>query len=285
MRSLRRIFRADPLVTFALVGALIFAIDRRLAGSEGGSIVVDAAWAAAIEASLARGRAAPPEPKVVAAAIHEAADEERLVREALALGLDRGDVIVRRRLAQKMRFLLEDRGAEAVGDAALLERLAARPERYERPALIAITQVFVDAGRHADAEARAISLKRALEGGAVAIGLGDPWPHGQQIGLRAVGALDGLFGDGFGAAAAGAEIGAWQALRSPYGWHVVRVDAYEAARPATLEEARARLLAEAQAEARAAAQAAAMAALRARYPLTLAEGLRPGLAAALAEGP
>src|SRR6185295_2323909 len=76
-------------------------------------------------------------------------DEQVLYREALALGLDRKDVIVRRQLTQKMRFLIEDATMPAEPSTAELQAwLEQHAERYGQPSTVSFQQVFLSRGRH-----------------------------------------------------------------------------------------------------------------------------------------
>lgn len=283
MTPLGRLLR-EPLVVFLVGGALIFGVDALWAErGRGEEIVVDGAWAGAIEAEVARGRGREPSAAEVAAGIAAAVDEERLYREGLARGLDRGDPIVRRRVIQKMRFVHEERGEAAALDEAALEAwLTENAARYEVPEQVAITQVFA-AGAGAEAEARSREMLAALEAGGDPAGLGDPSPHGGSLGLRPRAALAGLFGEDFAAAVMGLEVGRWTRLRSSHGWHAVRVDARARARAPRLAEIRGKVAADAVAASRGAALRKGMEELRRRYPRVL-EGVRPEVASALGEG-
>lgn len=263
--AIRALLR-EPLLHFAAIGALIFAADAAWGErprADVGAVVVDDAWARGLEAGLRRSLGRPPSADELAAALADAVDDELLFREARALGLDRGDPIVRRRLIQKARFVHEDRAALApADDAALAAYAEAHAERYRLPPRLAITQVFAAADRHADPEAAARELLAQLEGGAEPIGLGDPLAHGQRLGLRAAGDLDGLFGAGFVAGLDDAAAGAWTITRSSYGWHVVRVDRREGASDPPLATIRGRVEVDLLGERREEAAAAAVAALR-----------------------
>ncbi len=69
--------------------------------------------------------------------------EEVLCREALALGLDRDDTIVRRRLAQKMEFLTDDlAGAAEPEDAAVRNFFETNAARYAKPAQVSFRHVY-----------------------------------------------------------------------------------------------------------------------------------------------
>lgn len=274
---LRRIAR-EPLVLFSAFGLAIFGLHRVVAGpTRDAAIVVDGAWVAAMAAELTRAAGRPPGAEELSAALEDAADEERLYREGLALGLDREDPIVRRRVIQKTRFLAEDRGAaRPVEDAELAAWLDAHPERYRAPARVAITQVFVAGERHADPEGEARRLLAALSGGAAPEGLGDPSPHGQRLRLRPLAALADMFGAEFAAAVEPLDVGRWSPAPGRGGWHVVRVDDREPERLPALSELRPRLQADLLESRRREAARAALEALRRRYPLVVEEAPSPG---------
>ncbi|MCA9635594.1 MAG: hypothetical protein KC420_06135, partial [Myxococcales bacterium] len=164
---LRALLR-EPLVHFVVAGGLLFGLHRLVAPPPAiaGEVVIDREWARAVGGELGRALGRPPAADELAGALVDAVDQELLYREGLALGLDRGDPIVRRRVIQRARFLHEDRAElAAIDDAALAEELAAAPERYRLPPRIALTHVFVAGDRAEDPEAEARRLLAALEGG------------------------------------------------------------------------------------------------------------------------
>src|SRR6185437_16998911 len=93
--------------------------------------------------------------------------EEALFREASAMGLAEGDYVIRRRLVQKMLYLLDDTATEsfAPNDAALLGYLHAHEDRYREAPTITFTQVFLEDAivRPEGGERAAERLKRELE--------------------------------------------------------------------------------------------------------------------------
>lgn len=153
-------------------------------------------------------------------------NDEILVREALAMGLDRGDIIVRRRLIQKMEFLIENSEPVPPPTDAELERfLAAHPDRYASPARVTFTHVFVSAQHPGgDVAGTAASLKAQLEAGADPASLGDPFLRGREFRLHAQGELANVFGAAFAAAVMGLPENVWSGpVHSTFGEHVVRV--------------------------------------------------------------
>ena len=110
-------------------------------------------------------------------------DETLLVMDARRLGLDHDDPIVRRRLEEKMRYLLEDAASSgAASDDALRAHLSAYPERFMLPERVSLEQRFFSRaarGAHLDADAQAaLSMLRAGEDAE-----GDKHPLGDAITL------------------------------------------------------------------------------------------------------
>jgi hypothetical protein len=109
--------------------------------------------------------------------------EEVLYREALAMGLDRDDTIVRRRMAQKMEFLTDDVvGAAEPDDAALQRFFAENAARYAKPARVSFRHVyFSKEKRGASVEASACEAL-GIGKGASDDTFGDDVPHGRVCG-------------------------------------------------------------------------------------------------------
>ena len=130
------ILQRSPLLVFLALGVGAFAVERWLAAEDAGRRVITLtdeqvdALAARWDAQWGR----PPTGRELRGLIDEAVREEILYREALRRGLDRGDPIVRRRLAQKMTFMLEDSAALPEPTAREVEEhFAAHAERYRGP--------------------------------------------------------------------------------------------------------------------------------------------------------
>src|SRR6476469_6919771 len=97
----------EPLVQMALAGAVLFALYRWVSPPRPGQrIEVSAEVVRGLRADHARRTGAAPTAAEEQALVRRYVENEALYREALALTLDRGDVIVRRRLVQKMELFL-----------------------------------------------------------------------------------------------------------------------------------------------------------------------------------
>src|SRR5688500_11363628 len=112
--SLLRRWLREPLCRFLLIGAALLGADavlgrdRFAAGSEPARIVISASRKAALADAFRAEQGRAPHAEELAALLDRWLDDEVLYREAVALGLDRRDVVVKRQLTQKMRFLIED---------------------------------------------------------------------------------------------------------------------------------------------------------------------------------
>src|SRR5271165_1292454 len=136
--ALVRRWLREPLIHFLLAGALIFAVYDLLNPTAGRSAQVDQIVLTKDDLRqlaigwLAQGRALPSAEEM-RALVEQKVREEILSREAVALGLDKDDELIRRRLAQKMDFLAAD--VAALQDPSEAELSLVRAERVQlRPA-------------------------------------------------------------------------------------------------------------------------------------------------------
>ncbi|MEC7948784.1 MAG: peptidylprolyl isomerase [Myxococcota bacterium] len=250
----------EPLLWFLLLGLGLFGLDRLWPDdSVDGPVEISADTVTALVDGFAEAQGRAPTEVEIDALVESHADELRALREARALGLDRADPVVRRRLIQKLAFL--DQGAlPTPDDHTLSEFLAAHASRYARPPRTDGMALRLRPGTSA-ADARA-----QLVAGALPTQLGMPGPHppgwtgltASQVAARtdpAVGvALDTL------------EMGTWQPVESGAVTWLIRLDARQSGDEAALSDVRERVLADWQAEERKRRLESARAARRARWP-------------------
>jgi peptidyl-prolyl cis-trans isomerase C len=275
----------EPLVHFVLLGAVVFVMHQWVAPPRPTNrIVISDAILRGLRQEHLRRSGALPTPEEEAALIQRFVDNEILYREAIAEGLDRGDLIVRRRLVQKMEFVLE--GGEPIAepsDAELQAYLAAHAEHYAVAERVALVHVFVSTDQHGpDAERTAAALRLQLENGFDPSGLGDPFLRGREFPLHTERELAGIFGTPFAAQLMTLPAGPWSApIRSSYGLHLVRITERSASRQPPLAEVRPAVQRDWQEERRTAADATALARLRRRYEVTVenSEAAASGLSA------
>jgi len=239
MKYLVRLLR-EPLLHFFVFGGLIFLLYTAVSGPAPEPVDWVVITPERIE-QLAAGYQAvwqrPPIGDELRALIDDFVREEIYYREALALGLDRNDTVIRRRLRQKMEFLT-DTGADLFEPAAgeLEAYLAANEQTFRRKQSLAFEQIFL--GENPTAERIEASLG-ALQTDPEA----DPSQWGErtllpaQLDLSPPDAIDGVFGKGFFDRLASMPRGVWVGpVESGYGVHLVRITDSLPARLPTLAE-------------------------------------------------
>lgn len=275
MRFLPVLARAsrEPLAHFVALGAAIFAIHAAFAAPpRDARVVVSADFVEGLRREHAARLGRSPTPDEERALVDQFVDEEVLYREAVAMGLDRGDPIIRRRLAQKMTFLAEDEAAREPSDEELRDYLAAHADRYREAQRVSFRHVFMSRDRRGEAAAE--DARRAIgelsRGAISAEGAGDPFLQGSEIKRRTQVEIESMFGAGFAAKVIDAEPGAWLGpLSSSYGEHAILVlERADGAAP-DLASVRARVRSDLLTERRAAASREMRARLRRRYAIEI----------------
>lgn len=276
---MRKLLRS-PLVAFLLVGALLFALDRwRQGRAAGAEVVVEAAEIARLEELWRMQAGREPTAAEREAMIHNLVREEILYREARRLGLDRDDTIVRRRLAQKMEFLLQDLATVSEPTEEELRAHHRRhADRYIEPARLSFRHVFLSRERHGDDAAQAArellpELRRSGAESERWRRVGDPFMLQREYGHRTRDDLAELFGGAFAEAVSELPVETWGGpVDSAYGAHLVWISQREAERPLTFDEARDWIADELRFERRTAANRDAFEEIAARYEVRIEAG-------------
>jgi hypothetical protein len=222
----------EPFLHFVWLGAAVFALsalmDRRAAGSPN-QIVVTRDQTERLAADFARLHRRPPSPEEQRGLIRDYLHEEVSYREAVALGLDRDDPVIRNRLRQKVEFLFDDVGDLAEPTDQQLEAyLQQHPDAFRSAPRITFEQIYLDPHRRtATLATDAVALLAELNRGAVdAATRGDPFLLDHRFEAVSSSEVSALFGDGFAHALERAPLGRWQGpIQSGYGPHLVRVGA------------------------------------------------------------
>jgi hypothetical protein len=205
--------------------------------------------------------------------VHGASDrsDDALFEEALALGMDRSDPVVRRRLAQRISLGIEASARRDAPDLAELEAyLAFHVDRFAEPATVELSHVYLSRDRRGDAlaaDARAVLDQLIAERirPETAAALGDPIMLPAHQPPRSEAELAGTFGASFARNVAGATPGAWFGpVSSSYGLHLVWVRARRPARIPDLDAVRSAVLESLLADRAAVALRAALQDLRSR---------------------
>ena len=269
----------EPLLHFLLIGAGLFTLNglreaKQPEENRADRIEVTAAVIERLRSGYERQFGQAPDASELQGLVTAHIREEVLYREALALGLDRADTIVRRRLAQKMEFLTDDVASAAEPDEATLrvffEQNAAR---YAKPAQVSFRHVyFSQEKRGAKGEAAASESLAALAKGASDEAMGDAFLHGFEFAARDAQEITALFGGGFAAQIAVLPVDEWRGpVASSYGLHLVRVVARGAAQPAGFDSVRTTVVRDFNEERRRTVNREVFEKLRERYQVTVDE--------------
>lgn len=243
MKSLLR----EPLVHFLLIGAalfLVFELFNDPAGSESDRIVITPGQVQFLKANFTRTWQRSPSDQELQGLIDSHVHEEIFYREALALGLDRDDGIIRRRLQQKLEFMSDDlAGVAAPSDEQLQQFLATHPERFRTEPQVAFRHVFLNSdqrGKSAMAEAGLLLSQLTDPANATDPDtLGDDLMLPKSFDLSPASEIASLFGETFSNAIMKIEPGHWAGpISSGYGLHLVLVSEQVAGRVPELAEVR-----------------------------------------------
>lgn len=292
-RGLRNVLH-EPLVLFLVIGAGLFLLWSAKGGpapTTDERIVVGAGTVQNLAENWTRTRLRPPTPAELRGLVEDHVREEVLYREALSLGLDRDDTIIRRRLRQKLEFVSDDLGAHAQpSEQQLQDYLVRNPEPFRLDPRFTWTHVFLNSKR--DATTRAGSVRRLLTelngpGGAREAGeRGDPFLLPFDFNASTSTEIAALFGDAFAKALAQLEPGRWHGtIQSAYGEHLVLVRQRVPGRVPPLDEVRDAVRREWAAKTRRDANEAFYQRLRSRYRVVIEDQpSAPGQPAAAAGG-
>jgi peptidyl-prolyl cis-trans isomerase C len=277
---LRRWLR-EPLLIFLLGGFVLFASYNALNPQTGTRLPAKQIQLSAGElqqltqAWEARWQR-PPTATEMHSLIEDRVRDEVLYREALALGLDQGDTIVKRRLAQKMEFLAEDTSALREPTAGELEAwFNQHREQVAQPGRLSFRHRYFSPDQHGG-QTREVAVKalQQLAGkpadSPVAANSGDRFMFQDNYADQAPEQVASVFGGKFAQAAFRLQPGTWQGpIESGLGWHLVFVETVAPQRVPAFEEIAPQVKAEWIGQQRDDAKRTLYATLRERYEILL----------------
>jgi hypothetical protein len=242
----------EPLLQFLVLGAALFGlfhlVDKKKVETPA-RIVISSARVASLADGFARTWQRPPSKEELQGLVDDYIRDEVFYREGRAAGLDRDDVIIRRRVRQKMEFLAEDLSVPEPTEEQLAAYLKSNPERFRTEDRLTFHQVFLSATRRAgtiDSDSRQLADRLARADAAVeATALGDPFVLGEEFLAVSQNDVASIFGDSFAKRIFVVEQGRWQGpISSSFGQHFVYISEripgtlppLDAVRPAVLRE-------------------------------------------------
>ncbi|HET9793834.1 MAG TPA: peptidylprolyl isomerase [Thermoanaerobaculia bacterium] len=243
---MKRVLR-EPLLHFVVLGAAFFVaygLGRKSGSGEPRKIVVTQGQVEHLVTGFARTWQRPPSSEELAGLIRDQVREEVYCREATALGLDKDDSVIRRRLAQKMEFISNDVAARVEpSDADLNAYLQTHAEGFRLEPRFTFRHVYLDPERHgadlARDTARLLVQLTAAGDTADVSALGDPFLLEHELDGAPAGDVARQFGEPFAKALARLDTGRWQGpVESGYGLHLVFVRERTEGRVPALSEVR-----------------------------------------------
>ena len=231
----------EPLFHFLLIGALLFLVFDVRQDEDGmapNRILVDSGQLQQFVARFERTRLRPPTKTELAGLIEGYIRDEVYYREALAMGLDQDDPVVRQRMGLKLKFLLDDLAAEEVPDDELLKAYMQRnPDKFRDESQHSFIHVYLNPDKHQNL---ATDIKKALtrlEDGAPPETQGDRMLVEQVFEMVGESEIARVFGGSFAEQLVKLEAGGWTGpLYSGYGAHLVKMTAKQDERFPALEE-------------------------------------------------
>jgi peptidyl-prolyl cis-trans isomerase C len=233
----------EPLVHFLVAGGLLFlAMAGRAPDVGERRIVVDEPVVAAIVNHYTRAFRRPPTAAELDDLIRDHVRGEAYYREALRLGLDADDEVIKKRLRNKMLAIAgADAEAERPSDAQLQALLDKDPARYAAPPRYSLDQIYLGDDTPAVRAAAAASLQGLKPGARPAIAAVE-LPLPARFDTASQTDLAAQLGDDFAAALAALPVGRWTGpVASGFGLHLVRIEQRLAAPPPRLADVRQRL--------------------------------------------
>ena len=238
----------EPLVQFLAIALVLFGANHFINGSESSEpaelITISKGRVSQIADSYRLLAGRPPSLTELQALVTDFTDEEIAYREAVALGLDAEDTIVRRRMRQKLEFLAEDaQASEEPSDAELATWLREHAAWYRLPARISFRQVMASSDTQGtQARRAALAMLDRLRAGADPTQLGDPSMLPSTLPAMTQDGVAALFGNEFAAAVfAHTGEGWFGPIASPLGTHAVLIEAREPAREPAFVDIRSKL--------------------------------------------
>jgi hypothetical protein len=240
---LRRLLK-EPLTHFTAFALMIFAVYAMLNRSESEKpdhIVVTPPKIQQLGELFSKAWQRPPTLNEFKGLIDDYVKEEIYVREALALGLDKNDTVIRRRLRLKMEFL-SDAAAEVLAptDAELGAYLKNNPGKFEIDPMVAFRQIYLDPKRRGDRiDQDTASILEVLLTSAPKDpeALSDPTLLPSELPMTTTTSITQTFGREFADGLGEAPLGRWTGpIKSTFGFHIVRVAERKPGRVPALDE-------------------------------------------------
>jgi PPIC-type PPIASE domain len=224
-----RLLKREPLLHFFVLGALIFGADAALhpPAKDERVITVTKTLRQSFIDNFDEDKARRPSDDELQKMIDSWVASEILYREGKALAVDRGDDMIRDRIAYKLQLLIFDQiRVPQASEEQLRAWFESNHDRFDEPERVGFYITPPTDEATARRQLDDIEAQRDTE---------ELQKQTRAILARPVASLAASFGDSFKDTLLGQPLGRWTVLQSKEGWHVVRLDSRHAGALATLD--------------------------------------------------
>lgn len=272
--SFRALLR-EPLVHFLLIGLALFIVYGSVSPADSNSlkVVVTQDKIDDLSRQFQTARNRRPTSIELDGLVENHVRDEIHYREGLALGLDKDDAVIKRRIRQKYDLIAEEALQGEASDADLVAFMKQHPDRFLRPTIVSFDQIFFDPAQTSPESVEAV--KALLRRGVNVAGLGQPSMLPRQVSRTAIGLVAREFGDGFAEKVGQAPVGQWVGpIASGFGVHLLRVTARDAPVAPPLNEIRSSVMREWESDRRARASDQNYREARGQYEVVIEDNAR-----------
>ena len=230
--AIGRHWTSEPMLQFLAIGAFVFMLyglnNPGVFSNEQKNIVIGDALVERLEADWSKKWGRPPNTAELDHLINQFVQDEIRYREALEMGLDKNDTMVRRRLIQKITFLTEDIGRDqATSERDLEKYFQAHIDAFRLPARYSFRHVFFNTDRRenapGDIETALATLRSASHIAGEAVG--DSFLGKTFLSDEPEDRLQRAFGSDFADALKTFPLEQWSGpVRSDFGLHLIYLD-------------------------------------------------------------
>jgi len=221
----------EPLFHFLLIGAGFFFIFSQMNTGEdkdAPQIIITKAKIETLANAFAKAKGRLPTAEEMKKQLEYDIREQVLYREAMAMGLDKDDMIIRRRLAQKMKYLFNDLSVVSKPSEVELKKFVAEhPSKFMTPATISFAQVYFEPSEHETTlveDANALLNKLRITTIKESMGLGDRSLLPYDFRNERKTDIDSMFGKKFTEQAFSSATNIWEGpFESAYGVHLIYI--------------------------------------------------------------
>jgi len=239
---MKKIFK-EPIVIFILIGGLFFALNTWFAKKETPKekkIEISTSHIQQIGAQFSKTWMRQPTDEELKALINDHIRDEVYYQEAMAMGLDKNDAVIRRRMRQKLEMLLNDMAAARVpSDQVLTNFMNENKDKFRKEPVLSFQQIYLNPDKRSDIKSDAISVLEDLKNGKKSEELGDATMLGYAFSEYTQSEITRQFGEKFTQQIIKLKPGDWQGpVFSGMGVHIVKIDVFTSGKMPQLSEIR-----------------------------------------------